>query len=614
MYIIIVGAGKVGWNLARELINKEHEVTLIESNRRRYLTVEQELEHNIQYGDASELWVLERAGIQRADMVIAVTGDDEDNMLICQVAREKYMVDRIIARVNNPRNLEHFELLGIKPSVSATGLILNLIEHEVPEYGLVHLLDFPEERLEIIEMLLEKDSRVAGQRVGDLDMPEGSLLISVLREGRGFVPGPETVLEPGDEILAVLDPGREEDLKVFLGGFASGHCATELRKRGAEGEILLVGREPEVPYERPPLSKEYMRGESQRSDAYVHPASWYEENDVELLTGRNVMSLDTAERSAKLQGGDEVRFEKALLATGANVNILRVEGAENEGIHYLRAFGNTEAIRKDAEKAEHVVLIGGSYIGSEVAASLTATGTKCTIVMMEEVLLSNHFGEEAGRFFHDLVESHGIEILGGESLQAFEGDGRVKAVVTASGKQVECDAVVVGAGVRPDVMLAQKAGLEVDDGITCDAKLQTSVEGIYAAGDVCSYDSVIHGRRLRVEHWDVALQQGQAAGANMLGEGKDYDVVPYFFSDLADWASLEYVGPAEDWDEIVWRGERDSGEFSAWYLKDGKVAGCLSVERSEDLARARELLAEGTDVSADRKKIADPGTDLGEIG
>ncbi len=217
MYIIIVGAGKVGWNLARELLDKKHEVTVIESGRRRYLTVEQELEHNIQYGDASELWVLERAGIQRADLVIAVTGDDEDNILICQVAREKYMVERIIARVNNPRNLQHFELLGIKPSVSATGLILNLIEHEVPEYGLVHLLDFPEERLEIIEMLLEEDSKVAGVRVGDLQMPEGSLLISVLREGRGFVPGPETVLEPGDEILAVLDPGREEDLKDFLG-------------------------------------------------------------------------------------------------------------------------------------------------------------------------------------------------------------------------------------------------------------------------------------------------------------------------------------------------------------------------------------------------------------
>jgi trk system potassium uptake protein TrkA len=217
VYIIIVGAGKVGWNLARELLEKEHEVTIIEEDRHRYLTVEQELEHNIQYGDASELWVLERAGIQRSDMVIAVTGDDEDNMLICQVAREKYMVERIIARVNNPRNLQHFELLGIKPSVSATDLILRLIEHEVPEYGLVHLLDFPEERLEIIEMLLEKDSKVAGLRVGDLEMPEGSLLISVLREGRGFVPGADTVLEPGDEILAVLDPGSEDDLKDFLG-------------------------------------------------------------------------------------------------------------------------------------------------------------------------------------------------------------------------------------------------------------------------------------------------------------------------------------------------------------------------------------------------------------
>jgi trk system potassium uptake protein TrkA len=216
MYIIIVGAGKVGWNLARELLEKGHELTIIENNRNRYLTVEQELEHVVQYGDASELWVLERAGIQRADLVIAVTGDDEDNMLICQVAREKYMCERIIARVNNPRNREYFELLNIKPWVSATDLILRLIEHEVPEYGLVHLLDFPEERLEIIEMLLEQNSKVAGRRVGDLHMPEGSLLISVLREGRGFVPGPDTVLEAGDEVLAVLDPGSEEDLKDFF--------------------------------------------------------------------------------------------------------------------------------------------------------------------------------------------------------------------------------------------------------------------------------------------------------------------------------------------------------------------------------------------------------------
>ena len=209
MYVIIAGAGKVGWNLARELIEKENEVTLIEQNRGRYLVVEEELEHAVQYGDATELWVLERAGIQRADLVIAVTGDDEDNMLICQVAKEKYLCDRIIARVNNPRNLQHFKLLGIQPAVSATDLILRLIEHEVPEYGLVHLLDLPGEQLEIIEMEVAEDAPVAGSRVSDIELPEGSLIISVLREGGGFVPKADTVIEAGDEVLLVLDPGLE---------------------------------------------------------------------------------------------------------------------------------------------------------------------------------------------------------------------------------------------------------------------------------------------------------------------------------------------------------------------------------------------------------------------
>ena len=212
MYVIVVGAGKVGWNLGRELLEKGHEVTLIENNRDRYQTVEQELEHNIQYGDASELWVLERAGVSRADLVIAVTGDDEDNMLICQVAKEKYMVEQIIARVNNPRNKQWFELLGIGPVVSATDLILRLIEHEVPRYGLVHLLDLPEERLEIIELVVADDAPAAGKRVADVTLPEGALVISVLRDGAGFVPTGETVVEAGDEVLIVLDPGLEEDI------------------------------------------------------------------------------------------------------------------------------------------------------------------------------------------------------------------------------------------------------------------------------------------------------------------------------------------------------------------------------------------------------------------
>ncbi|MFL5838698.1 MAG: potassium channel family protein [Solirubrobacteraceae bacterium] len=212
MYVLVAGAGKVGWNLARELIAKGHEVTLVEGDRRRYLIVEQELEHSVQYGDATELWILERAGIQRADMVIAVTGDDEDNMLICQVAKEKYLVDRIIARVNNPRNLQHFKLLDILPAVSATDLILRLIEHEVPKYGLVHLLDLEEEQLEIIEMEVADDAPAAGRKVIDIDLPEGSLIISVLREGGGIVPKGDTMIEAGDEVLLVLDPGLEEDI------------------------------------------------------------------------------------------------------------------------------------------------------------------------------------------------------------------------------------------------------------------------------------------------------------------------------------------------------------------------------------------------------------------
>jgi 3-phenylpropionate/trans-cinnamate dioxygenase ferredoxin reductase subunit len=406
---------------------------------------------------------------------------------------------------------------------------------------------------------------------------------------------------------------READFLLVGGGLASANCAAELRRRGAEGSILLVGRESEPPYERPPLSKEYLRGEAGREDAFVNPAGWYEENGVELLTETNVMSLDPAARMAKLQGGDEVSFGKALIATGAMVNILRVEGTENEGIHYLRAFGNSDAIRADAEAAEHVVLIGGSYIGCEVAASLAAKGVRCTIVMLERVTLSRSFGEDAGRWIQARLEEHGVTVHGGEELETFEGDGRVKTVLTKSGLAIECDAVVVGAGVRADAMLAQRAGLEVDDGIVCDSKLRTSAEGIYAAGDCCSYDSVVHGRRLRVEHWDVAMQQGMHAARNMLGEDRDYDVVPYFFSDFADWASLEYVGPAQGWDEEVWRGERDSGEFSVWYLVDGRVAGALSVGRSEDLAEARRLLADRVDVSDARDRIADPGSDLAGI-
>jgi 3-phenylpropionate/trans-cinnamate dioxygenase ferredoxin reductase component len=317
---------------------------------------------------------------------------------------------------------------------------------------------------------------------------------------------------------------------------------------------------------------------------------------------------------AKLQTKEEISFDKALIATGADVNILRVGGTELDGIHYLRTFKTSDEIQEEAASADRVVLIGGSFIGTEVAASLTAKGKRCTIVMREEVATSMAFGDEVGRYFHDVLSSNGVELVDGEQIDAFVGEGRVSGVRTKSGKEIEGDVAVVGVGVHPDVRLAAEAGIEVDDGIVCDERLQTSVEGIYAAGDLCSYQSVVHGRRLRVEHWDVALQQGQYTAAAMLGEEKPYDVVPYFFSDLADWTSLEYVGPAERWDEIVWRGDRDAGEFTAWYLDGGKVAAALTVGRSEDLAHARRLIASGADVSGQRDALADADSDLEEIG
>jgi trk system potassium uptake protein TrkA len=236
VYVIIAGAGKVGWNLARELVANDQEVTLLESDHRRYRVVEEELEHIVQYGDATELWVLDRAGIKRADLVIAVTGDDEDNIIICQVAKEKYGVERIVARVNNPRNLQHFRLLGVQPAVSATDLILRLIEHEVPAYGLVQLLALEEERLEIIELDVGEGSLAAGHQVKDVVLPEGSLIISVLRGGRGFVPKSDSVIQAGDQVLLILDPGLEDRITSQFapnGDKGSGERRIGRKARGA---------------------------------------------------------------------------------------------------------------------------------------------------------------------------------------------------------------------------------------------------------------------------------------------------------------------------------------------------------------------------------------------
>ena len=387
---------------------------------------------------------------------------------------------------------------------------------------------------------------------------------------------------------------RSVDYLLIGGGLASANCARWLREEGADGSIMLVGRELDAPYNRPPLTKKYLRGIESKEDALFRPAEWWDEQQIELLTRTSVTGVDVHERVAKLSTGDEVRFGQALFATGALVRRLRADGSDLDGIHYMRTFGNSDAIRRDAEDAEHVVLIGGSYIGTEVAASLTSMGKKCSIVMQEEVVLERNFGKDVGGFFHGVLTEHGVDIHGPDDLDRFEGaGGRVQRVVTKSGKEIPADLVVIGAGVMPDVTLAKQAGLDIGEagGVRVSSRLEASVPDVFAAGDIAEYDSPVHGRALRIEHWDVAFGHGKTAALNMLGRNVAHDSVPYFFSDLADWSSMEYVGPGSG--RTVVRGSMDDGEFTAFYVNEdsGAVAAALTVGRSDDLDLARDLIA-----------------------
>jgi 3-phenylpropionate/trans-cinnamate dioxygenase ferredoxin reductase subunit len=399
---------------------------------------------------------------------------------------------------------------------------------------------------------------------------------------------------------------RDTDILLIGGGIASATAAATLRDEGFDGTILLAGRELDPPYHRPPASKGYLQGHETRDDALVHPAGWWEEHGVELRTRTSVMALDPAACTAKLPSKEEVAYRQALVATGAMVRRLSVDGAQLDGIHYLRALGNADTIRSDTEGAERVVCVGGSYIGSEVAASLTELGRKVTVLMQEAHPLERQFGARAGAYFRTVLEAHGIEVIGDDEVDRFEGDGdgddaRVARIVTKGGRTLAADAVVCGVGAQPDVMLARKSGLALGDlgGVRCDSRLRTSAEHVFAAGDICEYDSVVHGRVMRIEHEEVAAAQGATAARNMLGADAPHDVVPYFFSDLSDWASLEYVGPALSWDEEVVRGAIDDGAFAIWYLEAGRVRAMLSVGGAGDIERANELIAAGEPVGAE---------------
>jgi 3-phenylpropionate/trans-cinnamate dioxygenase ferredoxin reductase subunit len=404
---------------------------------------------------------------------------------------------------------------------------------------------------------------------------------------------------------------RDVDYLLIGGGVAAASCAETLREEGADGSIAIVSREADQPYNRPPLSKGYLAGKEQREDALWKPAEWWAESDIEVLARKSVMKLDSGERVAKLPGGEELRFGKALLATGANVRRLRVDGTDVDGIHYLRAFANSDAIRADSESADHVVIVGGSWIGCEVAATLASLGRSVSIVCLEQVVTENHLGREVGRYVHDLLESHGVKIYADDEVERFDGDGeRVAGVVTKRGESIACQVVVIGAGVQPDTMLARSGALELGErgGLLCSESLETSAEGVFTAGDVAEYDSPLHGRHARIEHWDVAVEHGKTAAHGMLGRGRSHEVVPYFWSDLSDWGGLEYVG-IEAGSPVI-RGSIDDGDFTAVYVDDdGRVVGAATAGRSDDLEHVKRLIV--ARATPDRAALAD--AELGTV-
>jgi 3-phenylpropionate/trans-cinnamate dioxygenase ferredoxin reductase subunit len=403
--------------------------------------------------------------------------------------------------------------------------------------------------------------------------------------------------------------GRRVEHLLIGGGIAGATAAATLREAGADGSILVVGRELDPPYHRPPISKGYLQGRETREQTLIHPAGWWEDNDVELLTRTSVMEIDQEARTAKLSNKETVEFATGLIATGAMVRRLTVDGTDLDGIHYLRALGNADAVRREVEDADRVVMIGGSYIGCEVAASLTELGKRCTIVMQESLTLERHFGGRVGGFFQRVLEEHGVEVVGPDEVERFEGDGRVQRVITKGGRSLPADAVVCGVGAIPDVMLARRSGLDIGllGGVRASAELETSMPGLYAAGDMCEYESTIHGRLMRIEHEDVAAAQARTAARNMIGPDRSaHDVVPYFFSDLSDWASLEYVGPAPSWDEEIVRGSLDDGNFTVFYVRDRRVEAALTVGRSADLDQGRRLIVS-------REQLTDPAV-LSEPG
>jgi 3-phenylpropionate/trans-cinnamate dioxygenase ferredoxin reductase subunit len=405
----------------------------------------------------------------------------------------------------------------------------------------------------------------------------------------------------------VTTPGR---IVIVGGGMAGAKAAETLRDEGYEGALTILGAEDERPYERPPLSKDLLRGESEREAAHVHPSGFYEERDIDLRTGVAATAIDVAGHAVTLEDGERLSYDRLLLATGAEPRRIGIPGADLDGVLVLRTIGDSERLAAAIRGDGRLVVIGAGWIGSEAAASARTMGSEVTVVERLGVPLETVLGAELGGMYGDVHREHGVELLTGAGVEAFEGDGRVERVRLAGGRTIDCGAVLVGIGVVPRTGLAEEAGLDVENGVLVDATLRTSAPDIWAAGDVAAHMHPRYDRRVRVEHWANALNQGPAAARNMLGADEPFDRLPYFFSDQYD-VGMEYSGLAARDDQVVVRGDLATREVIAFWTAGGRVTAAMNVNVWDVTDDLQELIRSGREV--DPERLRDPDVPLAEL-
>jgi 3-phenylpropionate/trans-cinnamate dioxygenase ferredoxin reductase subunit len=377
---------------------------------------------------------------------------------------------------------------------------------------------------------------------------------------------------------------------VVVGASLAGATAVAtLRQEGFDGDITLIGAEPHPPYERPPLSKQYLRGETPFEKALVQPVAFYHEHRIETLFGKRATRVEPAERIVFLETGRRVRYDKLLIATGVRNRRPPIPGLDLQGVLYLRSVADADAIRGHIAPGKRAVVIGMGFIGCEVAASLRQKGVDVVAVAPSPAPLFRVLGEEVGTVLAAMHREHGVDPIFDDRVIRFEGNGRVQRVITKRGRRLECDFAVLGIGVEPVVDFIAESGIGIDNGILVDEYCRSTVEGIYAAGDVANHHHPVFERRMRVEHWQNAMQQGAAAARTMLGTGRPYDAIHWFWSDQYD-ANLQYAGFHREWDRLVIRGSLEQRRFVAFYLNQGRIDAVVALNRGKDVRRAVPLI------------------------